>query len=95
MTDPQQDRICHYADQMLKVITGVDDMEACTALTLLITAFIVSHVPDHEMLPDSKAIRDQMVQGFAQAVRENLARPDVTEWIRAVTTYVRIPSGQQ
>jgi hypothetical protein len=72
--EEEQALVYKLAEDIMMVVAGRDMNVARTAVTLAVTAMIV--VGDKD-----EAVRHLMLTGFEEAVRRNLLRPDVVEWI--------------
>ena len=84
--DGRHDKILQMVDAIMAVFAGSDIEECHTALSLAVTAAIVSTCTPDEHLPAANT--------FAAQVRKLLARPEVVQWIQAHVTIVAPGPGR-
>lgn len=68
------DRVVALANEAMKLLAGIDDDEAHTALTLVVTAMILATAPPGKEHAAADAMK--------RTVLEMLDRPDIVEWIK-------------
>jgi hypothetical protein len=82
VNDNQQQRVTHLASEIMSILAGIEEDEACTALTVSVVAAICA------LADNTHEARMTMADAFYAQVISHLHRPDVVDWIRANTTWL-------